>query len=272
MKVCSKCNIEKPLDDFYLDKRNKSGVTGSCKPCYNLNQKKWKESNLNKVKEIQTNWRKNNREKVNEIQKKYYKNNLEIVKESSKKWKKNNPDKVNENKRNYYKNNPEKIKESNRIWVTNNADKVKNKTLNWVKNNPDKVKEIKTNWRKNNPDKIKENRRNQRAKPEVKICNSVRRRMWDYLNIRNITKKNKTFEIVGCSPQFLKEHLEKQFTQDMSWDNYGFYGWHIDHIIPLSSAKTEEEIYKLCHYSNLQPLWAQDNWEKNNKILVKNII
>jgi hypothetical protein len=53
----------------------------------------------------------------------------------------------------------------------------------------------------------------------------------------------------------------------MSWDNYGFYGWHIDHVIPLSSAKTEEEVYKLCHYTNLQPLWAEDNLKKGSKII-----
>jgi hypothetical protein len=87
------------------------------------------------------------------------------------------------------------------------------------------------------------------------------------MQINNITKKNKTFDIVGCTPEFLKEHIEKQFKEGMSWDNYGFYGWHIDHIIPLSSAKTDEELYKLCHYSNLQPLWANENLSKGSKIL-----
>jgi len=53
----------------------------------------------------------------------------------------------------------------------------------------------------------------------------------------------------------------------MSWENYGRNGWHVDHIIPLSSAKTEEEIYKLCHYTNLQPLWEVDNIKKGNKII-----
>jgi hypothetical protein len=50
----------------------------------------------------------------------------------------------------------------------------------------------------------------------------------------------------------------------MSWDNYG--EWHIDHIIPLSFAKNEDEIMKLCHYTNLQPLNGIDNIRKSNKI------
>jgi hypothetical protein len=51
----------------------------------------------------------------------------------------------------------------------------------------------------------------------------------------------------------------------MSWDNYG--SWHIDHIMPLSSAQTTEEFNKLCHYSNLQPLWAHENLSKGNRII-----
>jgi hypothetical protein len=50
----------------------------------------------------------------------------------------------------------------------------------------------------------------------------------------------------------------------MNWDNKEF--WHIDHIIPLSSAKDKEELIKLCHYSNLQPLWAEDNYKKRGKV------
>jgi hypothetical protein len=80
-------------------------------------------------------------------------------------------------------------------------------------------------------------------------------------------KKSKTFEIIGCTPEFLKEYIEKQFIKGMEWSNHSVYGWHIDHIIPLSSANTEEEIYKLCHYTNLQPLWAENNLKKSNKIL-----
>ena len=61
-----------------------------------------------------------------------------------------------------------------------------------------------------------------------------------------------------------KAHIEKQFTKGMSWSNQG--KWHIDHIIPLASAKNEDELMKLCHYRNLQPLWAEDNLKKSAKI------
>ena len=69
------------------------------------------------------------------------------------------------------------------------------------------------------------------------------------------------------------KHLSKQFYnhpktgEKMTFDNHGLHGWHLDHIIPLSTAKTEEDIIKLCHYTNLQPLWAEENLSKGNKIL-----
>jgi hypothetical protein len=97
------------------------------------------------------------------------------------------------------------------------------------------------------------------------IINNIRSRLYKYLKKLTLTKRNKTFDIVGITPQELKEHLEKQFISGMTWENRN--EWHIDHIIPLSSAKTEEELYKLCHYTNLQPLWAEDNLKKSNKIL-----
>jgi len=102
--------------------------------------------------------------------------------------------------------------------------------------------------------------------PTFKLVQNVRVRLYEYLKTTGITKNKKTFDIVGCSPPELKNYLEKKFTEDMSWENHGLFGWHIDHIIPLSSAKTEEDLYKLCHYTNLQPLWAKDNLIKSNKL------
>lgn len=99
-----------------------------------------------------------------------------------------------------------------------------------------------------------------------RLKNNIRSRLIQFLGSCNLHKDNKTFDIVGCSPEFLKEHLEQKFTEGMSWELMGKF-IHVDHIIPLSSVKTKEEIYKLCHYTNLQPLWAEDNLKKGCKII-----
>lgn len=109
------------------------------------------------------------------------------------------------------------------------------------------------------------NYQKRRKKQDVlfRIISQMRNSVNRYLKYRS----KHTFDIIGCTPLELKEHLEKQFVEGMSWENKNL--WHIDHIIPLSSAKTEEELYKLCHYTNLQPLWAEENLKKSNKILVE---
>ena len=73
--------------------------------------------------------------------------------------------------------------------------------------------------------------------------------------------------MVGCSPKFLKNYLESKFEPGMTWHNHSSKGWHIDHKIPLSSAKNREDVYKLAHYKNLQPLWSTDNIKKGKKII-----
>ena len=106
-----------------------------------------------------------------------------------------------------------------------------------------------------------------KTNPTYKIANAVRRRLGEYLRLKGLTKKNKTFTIVGCTPAELKIHLEKQFKPGMTWWNHTPKGWHIDHIIPLASAETIEETEKLSHYTNLQPMWAKENMKKGNKII-----
>lgn len=77
-------------------------------------------------------------------------------------------------------------------------------------------------------------------------------------------KKPKTIEALGVDWEVAKAHIERQFKKGMSWSNYG--EWHIDHVIPLASANTESELIKLCHYRNLQPLWAEENLSKHATI------
>jgi len=177
----------------------------------------------------------NNKENIKNRKKSYFQKNKQVLLEKKQNWRKNNPEEYKKQTKNYW----EKVKE-----VQSQKKKI------WIETNREKYNSYWTNRKKNDP--------------VFRLVTNMRSRIWKYTGLMSITKTNKTFDIVGCTPEFLKEHLEKQFIDGMTWENQGV--WHIDHMIPLSSAKTEEELYKLCHYSNLQPLWAEDNLRKGNKV------
>ena len=153
------------------------------------------------------------------------------------------------------------------------------------KRDKEKAREYKKNYRKNNKEKFK---KYYLKFKEYHLAYSKNRRLTDTLyrltlNLRSLTyqsfknkglRKNKRTEnILGCSFEFMKEYIENKFENWMTWETQGRYngefnyGWDIDHIIPLSSAKTEEELIQLCHYLNLQPLCSKVNRDiKFNKL------
>lgn len=133
--------------------------------------------------------------------------------------------------------------------------KSKNVRIEYLQRNKERIKE----WRKNNT-KI-----NKEKNPLYKLQCNLRSLISKSITRQGYRKTSKSKKILGCEYIELKEHLESKFTEGMSWRNYG--KWHIDHIIPLASAKTEEEMHCLFHYTNLQPLWASDNFKKSDKIL-----
>jgi hypothetical protein len=100
--------------------------------------------------------------------------------------------------------------------------------------------------------------------PFYRLKITARSRLYEVLTRYKYPKRGSIFKYLGCDIDVLKTHLEQQFKNGMSWDNYG--EWHVDHIIPLASAKNEEEIIKLFHYSNLQPLWGMENKIKGSKM------
>jgi len=119
-------------------------------------------------------------------------------------------------------------------------------------------------WHKKNQKEIYARRR---KRPYEQIASVVRARIHDVL--KHHYKSEKTEKLLGISIKELKIYLESKFTDGMTWGNYGFYGWHIDHIKPLSSfdLNNSEEQKKAFHYTNLQPLWAKDNLHKHSKIV-----
>ena len=97
------------------------------------------------------------------------------------------------------------------------------------------------------------------------ITQILRSRLTNAFKVQDIRKNNKTLDLLGCSLDHLKQHLESQFQEGMNWENYG--EWHIDHKKPCAAFDlTDEDQQKECfNYTNLQPLWAVDNIRKSDK-------
>jgi hypothetical protein len=164
---------------------------------------------------------------------------------------------------NYRKINKEKTNNWNKSTYHRNIEKHKETKKKYRDKTKEEQKKRAKKYRENNKEKINNYSKNRKKYDiEFKIRCNVRSRVKNFLKSKNIKNNNTTFKIVGCEPSKLKEHLEKQFKDGMSWENYGLNGWHIDHIIPLISGITENEIYQLCHFTNLQPLWWYENLEK----------
>lgn len=102
--------------------------------------------------------------------------------------------------------------------------------------------------------------------PIYKMRTHIRKMIRDVLKNKGYSKKSKTCTILGIDYDGFKNHIENLFLEGMSWGNHG--KWHYDHIIPLASASTYDDLIKLNHYTNLQPLWAEDNLKKGGKIIV----
>lgn len=163
----------------------------------------------------------------------------------------------------------EKQREYSKKYRENNKDKMKE----YRKKNKEKQREYDKKYLENNREKKREYAKSYRKKryatdPCFKLRNIISTKVGKEMKKYLTTKKETSLNYLGCSMKKLKKHLESKFDTNMTWDNWSTYGWHIDHIIPISSFDlTKEEEQKKCfHYTNLQPLWAKDNIAKGNKL------
>jgi hypothetical protein len=102
------------------------------------------------------------------------------------------------------------------------------------------------------------------ARIEVKLAKAARTRIFNAMKRANVTRRFDLFEVLGCTATELMAHLEKKFAPGMSWDNFG--KWHMDHIrAVITFDLTDHEQFKACfHFSNTQPLWAEENNSKHS--------
>lgn len=157
-------------------------------------------------------------------------------------------------------------------WQRDNIPKVRKAQKEYDERNPDKKKERKERHDKKYPEQVKARKRryvNKRMKedPVFNYLMKIRKKTREYAFKNYLHGGNEFFEVIGIDIKGFREYIQEKFEEGMSWENHGLETWHLDHIIPLSNAKTVEGIDKLSHYTNLQPLWKDDNLNKGNKIL-----
>jgi hypothetical protein len=176
-----------------------------------------------------------------------------------------NKNKLNLKAKRYYSLNKVKFHVAYKSYYKKNRLIVINRVKNYAKNNSDKLQKYKKNYKLVNRKRL--NLLN-KVRYDTDVLFKLRQRMSsrlrDILKHRGVDKRARATEkLLGYNSKELKEHLEKQFTNDMSWFNYGSY-WHIDHKIPISYGSNFEEILELSKLDNLQPLEKKHNLSKRN--------
>ncbi len=161
----------------------------------------------------------------------------------------------------------EKRKEYSKKYYERNKEKCK---ANWKKYREEHKEELKLKnkqYRETHKEQRKDYDRKRKKEDEIyKLTIYIRNSINNiFRGAKGFTRSKKAEEILGCTTEEFVEYLQKLFKEGMTLENHG--EWHIDHIKPLSSAKTKEELIKLNHYTNLQPLWASENMKKGKKIL-----
>jgi len=147
----------------------------------------------------------------------------------------------------------------------NNQETAKTTHKKYYKNHKVELKSKAKEFRKNNREKIQITENN-RLKIDINFKLRKNLRIRIYQALKGNAKSGSAVKDLGCTIPELKLYLENKFKEGMSWDNWNRTGWHIDHIIPLDSfnLQNREEFLKACHYTNLQPMWAEDNLTKSS--------
>jgi len=170
----------------------------------------------------------------------------------------------------YREKNYERLSKKAKYYYDKNKTKITLVQKEYTKKNKVKKLDYTREYRKNNREKINSYSRIARNEnPIILLKNRLRARTYLAFKAGKWLKNSGNEEMLGCSYDFSKSYIESLFLKGMSWSNKG--EWHIDHIIPLSTAKTVEEMKSLFHYTNLQPLWAKDNLKKSAKIIEKQL-
>jgi hypothetical protein len=253
-KTCNKCGITKPLAGFSRSAHGRLGYRSDCKVYHAAHKAASRLRNLG--------------EHRSRGRKKYWANPAK-ARAATAKWRMANRDAALEKERERREANREVLRQRDRDRIARDPDRHRQKSREYRERHPDRVRAASKKWAKANPEKVREaSRRRLAESPKRRITNSVRAAVH-----RGLSKGGKngrrTFEALGYSVDDLLSHLERQFLQGMSWENFG--EWEIDHRLPLAMfdyrTVDDDEFKQAWSLTNLQPLWAPDNRKKRARRL-----
>ena len=248
-KICSKCGIEKSLDQFPKRKDSKDGLRTDCNECNRKQKKQYYEDN----KEI-----------LIEKQRQYYEENKEIILEKQKQKYEDNREVILERNKNYSEIHKEEIKEYQQNYYEENKEKIKKQMKEYRKKNKEVIKKQKKEYSIKYKNKRNENRKKRKQQNKIFKLSEIIRSLIKKSFIRHgFFKNTKTAKILGCTFEEFKEYLFKnakiRYIDFKEEDFLEKNKYNIHHKIFLKFAKTEEELIQLNHYTNLELLTIEDH-------------
>ena len=256
MKTCSRCNQEKELAEFNKKASSKDGHCEACRECMKLVKREAYKRDHEKLLIQQKEYRDANKAKVSESKKRS-------------RLKKYDEYRARENAA-YHANREQILAAAKARRSANRGEWLKKERATYRRNAATRIASQKAYYLANKDSRnaygLAYAKKRYASDPLYALGRLTRRRITLALSAQGYLKTSPTQAMLGCSYEELQRHLESQFHPGMTWENRGTEGWHVDHIIPLASAKNEEELIKLCHYANLQPLWAADNLAKGARV------
>ena len=264
MKTCNCCNESLNETEFVKNRRMSDGLNSRCKSCCREYKKKYYAKNRGRITAQCRSYREKNRSTLTIKKREYNKKNSERNRQRSKEYYQRNKEKIIRWQRRYNAENASTIVRRNRVYRQKNYKAIRDKQRTYEAKNANVIRAYKREWTKANRARITKSSRDRtriRMKdPVFRLKRNLRTRLHHAL--AGLHKKDRTMNLVGCSIENLKKYIESKFQQGMSWENYG--KWHVDHIRPCASFDLSDphQQEKCFHYSNLQPLWAEDNLRK----------
>ncbi len=235
-KICSKCKEEKDIDEFNLNSLKKDGHFNWCRKCV----KKYRHTHKEEITIRRSQYNQTHKKEQTEKNAQYRKNHKEEITMRKAQYNHTHKEEITIRRAQYRKTHKKEI------------------TMRRAQYNQTHRKE-----------QVEYELNRRRTNIQYKLKVSLRKRISKVL--KGELKSKPALELLGCSIEHLKNYFESRFLSGMTWENYGLYGWHIDHIMPCASFDlTVPGQQKQCfHYTNLQPLWAKENLSKGAKIMVE---